>query len=84
MDTKVEEEGLRHIEKIEHELGEIKSRTPDSGRAFLNGILSGMGAVVGSIIAVILLGWLLSFFGIIPGLDKVASYLQGVVSNMHR
>lgn len=81
MDKKIEEKGLEHIKKIEHELGEIKSRTPGPKTAFTNGILQGMGAVVGSIAAVALLGWLLSIFGVIPGLDKLAEYLSTILKN---
>ncbi len=83
MDTDVEKEGLKHLESIERKLNSIKSRTPSSKRSFKNGIFQGMGAVIGSIIAVALIGLLLSFLGIVPGLDHLAVYIQNVMDSMH-
>ena len=76
-----EQEGLQHLENIEKELEEIKNRTPNSARAFLNGMLQGSGAVIGSIATVILLGWFLTFFGVIPGLGDIAHYLQNFLKS---
>lgn len=78
MDTKIEEAGLKYLEKIEEDVEDIKRRAPGSRRAFLNGIMQGVGAVVGSIIAVFLLGWLLSFLGFIPGLQEFAESVRNI------
>ena len=45
------------------------------GRAFVNGIFHGMGAVVGGIFALALIGWILSLLGVIPGFDRFETYL---------
>jgi predicted lipid-binding transport protein (Tim44 family) len=37
---------------------------------------SGMGIVIGSLLGLALLGWILSFLGIIPGLDQLANYIR--------
>lgn len=71
-----EKEGLEHLREIEKDLDEIKERTVTPKRAFINGIFQGGGAVVGGILAVILLGWLLWISGIIPGLDRIAPYIE--------
>jgi hypothetical protein len=84
MDQSIEQKGVEHLRHIEKELEEIKDRTPTSSRAFLNGILQGGGAIVGSIAALILLGWLLSVFGVIPGFSDIAQYLQNVINQVHR
>jgi hypothetical protein len=76
MEKEIEKKGLEHIQKIEHELGEIKDRTPGSKRTFFLGILQGMGIVIGSLLGLALLGWILSFLGIIPGLDQLANYIR--------
>ena len=39
-------------------------------RALLHGIMTGLGSVVGVIIAIILLGWALNIIGIIPALKN--------------
>ena len=81
-DTAVQS-GLEHLEKIEEELEQIKERTNDPKRSLFNGILSGMGAIVGSIAALILLGWLLWLVGILPGLGSLAAYLHGIVDRFN-
>ncbi len=75
----LEERELKHLANIEQELGELKDKVPGPPRAFLNGILQGMGVVLGSILALALLGWLLSFFGLIPGFGQITGYLEGLV-----
>jgi hypothetical protein len=83
MEKELEKEGLEHLEHIEGELKEIKKRTPNSYRAFINGILQGAGAIVGGILAVALLGILLSLFGVIPGFGEIAHYIQNIMSQLH-
>lgn len=80
MSEKNEKAELRHLGNIETELREIKKRTPNPRRAFINGVLQGMGAVVGTILAVALLGWTLSVFGVIPGLGELAGHLERIMS----
>lgn len=48
-------------------------------RSFVNGIFHGMGAVVGGILALTLLGWLLWLLGILPGFDSFEHYLGSKV-----
>ncbi|HEV8666336.1 MAG TPA: hypothetical protein VN665_00615 [Candidatus Paceibacterota bacterium] len=77
------ETGLEHLQKIETELEEIKERTADPKRSLFNGILSGAGAIIGSITALIILGWLLSLIGILPGFGSFAAYLHGIVDRFN-
>jgi hypothetical protein len=88
MDTPASEDpavqsGLEHLKNIEAELEEIKERTNDPKRSLFNGILSGAGAIVGSIVAIVLIGWLLSLLGIVPGFGSIAAYLHGIVSHFN-
>ena len=76
----LEQKGLEHLSRIEGELEEIKERTPSPRRAFLNGILQGAGALVGGIVALALLGWVLSLFGLVPGFGTIAAHLQEAVA----
>jgi hypothetical protein len=83
MDPETQHEGLEHLANIEHELEAIKQSAPSSKQAFFHGILQGAGALVGGVAGLIVLGWLLALFGIIPGLATIAHYLQDAVSQAH-
>jgi hypothetical protein len=84
MNERIEEEGLKHLEQIEQELGEIKERTPTPSRAFTYGLWQGAGALIGGILALTLLGWLLSLFGVIPGFVDISQYIQNNIDNFRR
>ncbi len=77
------ESGLEHLERIETELEEIKERTADPKRSLLNGMLSGAGAIVGSIVSLVLLGLALSLLGFIPGLGEMTNYLHTIVDRFN-
>ena len=70
---------VKHLIKIEHKIDEIKHRTGNPLRAFVGGILYGAGWIVGGIMAIVLLSWILSLMGVIPGLGDVAQYLYDVL-----
>jgi hypothetical protein len=72
------QEGLQHLEHIEEELVAIKDRTGSTRRSFILGIFQGAGVVIGTILAVALLGWILSILGVIPGLGTLVSYLHTI------
>jgi hypothetical protein len=78
------EEGLERLEHIEEDLDEIKRRTPDHWIAFRNGILQGAGAIVGGIVAILILGWLLSLFGFIPGLGVIAQTIRDAMAELRK
>ena len=84
METHVEEEGLQHLERIEQELEEIKKRTPTQKSSFVSGLWQGAGAFIGGVLALALLGWVLSLFGVIPGFAAIAHYLQDAVAAFHK
>lgn len=80
----VDEKELRQLKEIKKELSEIKDRTANPKRVFLNGILYGAGALVGGILAVALIGWVLNILGIIPGFNEVADYIHSLVEELPR
>ena len=77
-------EGLERLEHIEENLEEIKKRTPDQWLSFRNGVLQGAGAVIGGIVAILLLGWALSIFGLIPGLNVIAHNVQNAMLQLRK
>jgi hypothetical protein len=80
MEQDTENKALEHLSRIEDELEAIKDRTPGPKRSFINGIWQGAGAVAGSIFSILLLGWMLSAFGLVPGLGFITSHLQQAVA----
>jgi|GEM_PF-1121856 len=83
LDDAVEREGLEHLTRIEADLEEIKRRTPSPRHALVNGLFQGAGALVGGVIAIVILGWALSLFGLIPGLGNIAKALQDASSHFN-
>ncbi len=76
-DNSIEHKGLEHLEKIESELKEIKLQQKGSRwQSLRNGLWQGAGAIIGGVAAVIVLGWILSFLGVIPGFGEMAHYIQ--------
>lgn len=80
MQEELEEKSLEHLASIDEGIDQLNERIPNIPTTFINGIFQGMGILVGSLFAVTLIGWLLSFLGIIPGLGEFAEYLRGVMS----
>lgn len=82
MNNQIEKKGLKYLKQIEEEVSEIESRTPGPKRAFVNGIMQGMGILIGSVLAAVILGWLLSVAGVIPGFRDVVVYLKELSSTV--
>ncbi len=59
----------------------IRAQGTDWKRGLMMGVLQGVGVIIGSIIALALLGWVLGFLGVIPGFDRFESYLNTVVND---
>ncbi len=80
----IERKGLRSLARIENELEEIKDRTANPKRTFINGIIYGAGAFVGGVLAIILLGWVLSIAGFIPGAAEIAQVIQDTMQSARK
>ena len=73
---------IQELKKITEELKAVKENTGSSWTAFLRGMLSGGGAIIGGVIAVVLIGIVLSVLGIIPGFKTIAAYITAAMGNM--
>jgi len=78
-----EDPEVRQLREIKQELKAIKGNT-EAANSFLHGLLYGAGWIVGSLLAIVLIGWILSIMGVIPGFDKIAQILQAAFSQMRR
>lgn len=70
---------LEQMQETLEDIAEGESLYKTIGR----GALQGVGLVVGTVLAVALLGWLLSFSGIIPGFDDLAQRLKDILQNRY-
>ncbi len=82
MKKTTEEKGLKVLKEIEAEVSELTDKTATPKRAFFMGVMQGIGVVVGSTLAVVFLGWILSISGLIPGLSDVVNYLRELSNNV--
>jgi len=80
--TEPEGREIQELEKISAELQQINVNTGSAWTALLRGGLSGAGAIVGGIVAVVLVGWVLGLLGIIPGLNVIAAYFSDAAKNI--
>ena len=78
----IEKKSLKQLERIGEELEEIKERTNNPRWSFLLGIMQGAGAIVGGILAITLIGWMLSALGVIPGFGSIADYLHSLLDKL--
>lgn len=76
----LEKESVEHLENIEQELKEIKEKTGGRWNSLRNGLWQGIGAAVGWVLGLVLLGFVLSNAGVIPGFGEIVEYLKGVAS----
>ncbi len=78
----MDKEAKKEIEKVEGILTEIRANTGlPWWRMIFNGALYGSGVVIGTVLAIAALGWVLSFFGVIPGFAQLAGQLQSIVNS---
>jgi hypothetical protein len=71
-----EQKGLKSLQRIEKDLEDLKGNPK---RTFFNGVLYGAGAFVGGVLAIVLIGWLLSIAGLIPGVGELVDYVQRAI-----
>jgi hypothetical protein len=77
-----EDAEIQELKKITEELKAVNANTGSSWTAFLRGMLSGGGAIIGSIVAIILIGVVLSVLGVIPGFHTIADYINAAIANV--
>lgn len=75
------ESELRELKKITDELRDINENTGSFWGYFLRGVLSGGGAIVGGVLTVLLIGYVLSIIGVIPGFQTIAGDINAALAN---
>jgi|GEM_PF-652811 len=64
------------LEKVNRNLVGIFHKTESLWRAFVRGVLHGIGSITGIVLALLIVGWILNAMGIIPGLKTQAAKWQ--------
>ncbi|MEX1027325.1 MAG: DUF5665 domain-containing protein [Candidatus Paceibacterota bacterium] len=78
----MEKELVEQLKTLEKELKSIHAAVEKSYlRVFVTGLVYGGGIALGTVFAIALAGWLLSIFGVIPGIGDIADTLQTVIEN---
>ena len=74
----------RELKRVGTLLKDIRENTKAPWwKVFANGLLYGIGAVVGTILAIALIGATLSIFGVIPGFAHFAQMLQDILHSKY-
>ncbi len=74
----IEPELKTQLEKIDNHLVGIFHKTESLWRAFVRGMLQGIGSIVGIALAILVIGWILNVLGIIPGIREQAQEWQSL------
>lgn len=74
---------VRQLREIKRELKNIESNT-SAKWWLLHGMLYGAGWIIGSLLAILIIGWALSFLGVIPGLARIEVDLQNAFTRVGR
>ena len=82
--AKPQNEEIRELKKISAELKQIQVNTGSTWYAFFRGMLQGGGAILGSIAAVVLVGWVLGVLGVVPGFQDIATYIGSIANRFQR
>ena len=61
------------LDKLNRTLVGIFHKTESFWRAFVRGVLQGLGSILGVVLAIIIIGWILNVMGVIPGFRQQAS-----------
>ena len=72
----IDPELKKELDTINRSLVGIFHKTESIWRAFVRGVVHGIGSITGIVIALLLVGWILNAMGVIPGLKSQAKQLQ--------
>ena len=74
---------VRQLREIKRELRNIESNT-SAKWWIVHGMLYGAGWIIGSLLAILILGWALSAAGIVPGINRVVPAIQAAYTQLRR
>lgn len=75
----IEPDLKEQLDKVNKNLETVASRVGGTWQAFIKGLLSGLGSVVGVAIALFLIGWVLNTLGYIPAFREQANEWKTII-----
>ncbi len=72
---------VRQLREIKKELKNIESNT-SAKWWILHGMLYGAGWIVGSLLAILIIGWILTAAGVIPGISHIIPDIQAAFTKV--
>jgi len=73
-----------HLEIIENELVLMRKKANNIWQIFWHGCISGAGYVVGTIIIILIVGWILNLVGIIPAFNRQMADFRTSLDNISK
>jgi hypothetical protein len=74
----IDPELKEQLEKMDRRLVGIFHKTESLWRAFVRGVLQGLGSIIGVVLAILIAGWILNAMGVIPGFKQQATKFQNM------
>lgn len=80
----IDPELKEHLETIESELVLLRKGTGGTYYSLWRGIVYGAGYVVGTILIIIIVGWVLNIVGVIPAFSREVGEFRTVLENISK
>ena len=75
-----EQDFYKKLEEINTNiLGVTKAVTVKGWKSLYGGILYGFGSIIGAVLALVILGWILNVFGVIPAFKNQVVRIEGLL-----
>lgn len=71
-----------HLKKIEGDLESLHEKTTGMHHAFLRGVIYGAGYIIGTILIIIIIGWILNVVGVIPAFSNGVGEFRDAMGNI--
>lgn len=80
----IDPELKEHLEKIEHELSQMHEKANGMSHSFRRGVMYGAGYVIGTILIIVIVGWVLNIVGVIPTFSREALEFRAALESVGR
>jgi hypothetical protein len=77
----IDRELKNNLKKIENELSHMDKASSGIWRTLWRGCVYGAGYVIGTIIIIVVVGWILNIIGVIPALNNQVAEFRAALEN---
>lgn len=75
----MDKETRSELKKLRLAMHPLSMRFGSLWNIFVLGMIQGVGVVVGATVLVLIVSWFVSFLGLIPGLEHIATTIQNLL-----